>query len=54
VPQNHGRADWPEAIVGTRQETISRIENGKQTASVKLVDRIDRALQKAVAKRTKR
>jgi transcriptional regulator with XRE-family HTH domain len=41
-------------LVGTRQETISRIESGKQTASVKLVDKIDRALQKAIAKRMKR
>jgi DNA-binding XRE family transcriptional regulator len=38
-------------LVGTRQETISRIESGKQTASVKLVDKIDRVLQKAIAKR---
>lgn len=41
-------------LVGTRQETISRIESGKQTASVKLVDKIDRVLQKAIAKRTNR
>jgi DNA-binding XRE family transcriptional regulator len=41
-------------LVGTRQETISRIESGRQTASVKLVDRIDRALRKAIAKRAKR
>ena len=40
--------------VGTRQETISRIESGKQTASVKLVDKIDRVLQKAIAKRKSR
>jgi DNA-binding XRE family transcriptional regulator len=37
--------------VGTRQETISRIESGKQTASIKLVDKIDRVLQKSLAKR---
>jgi DNA-binding XRE family transcriptional regulator len=37
--------------VGIRQETISRIETGKHTASVKLVDKIDRALRKAIAKR---
>jgi DNA-binding XRE family transcriptional regulator len=36
---------------GTRQETISRIESGKYTASVKLIDRIDRVLQKAIEKR---
>lgn len=40
-------------LVGTRQETISRIESGKQTASVKLVDKIDRVLQRAIAKRNR-
>jgi DNA-binding XRE family transcriptional regulator len=40
-------------LAGTRQETISRIESGKYTASAKLVDRIDRALKKAIAKRGK-
>ena len=40
-------------MVGTRQETISRIETGKHTASVKLVDKIDRALRKALDKRAK-
>jgi DNA-binding XRE family transcriptional regulator len=38
-------------LAGTRQETISRIENGKYTASVKLVDKIDRVLQSALEKR---
>jgi DNA-binding XRE family transcriptional regulator len=38
-------------LVGVRQETISRIETGKHRASVKLVDKIDRVLQKALAKR---
>jgi ribosome-binding protein aMBF1 (putative translation factor) len=33
-------------LVGTRQETISRVESGKQTASVKLIDKIDRALKR--------
>lgn len=41
------------SLAGTRQETISRIESGKYTASVKLIDRIDRALRKALAKRKK-
>jgi DNA-binding XRE family transcriptional regulator len=41
-------------LAGTRQETISRIECGNYTASVKLVDRIDRVLQKAIAKRKER
>jgi len=39
------------SLVGVRQETISRIETGKHRASVKLVDKIDRVLQKALAKR---
>lgn len=38
-------------LIGTRQETISRIESGKQNASVKLVDKIDRALRKAIEQR---
>lgn len=38
-------------LAGTRQETISRIESGNYTASHKTIDRIDRALQKAMAKR---
>lgn len=41
------------ALAGTRQETISRIESGNYTASHKTIDRIDRALQKAMAKRKK-
>ena len=40
-------------LAGTRQETISRIESGKHSASVKLVDRIDRALKKALSKKGK-
>jgi DNA-binding XRE family transcriptional regulator len=40
-------------LAGTRQETISRIESGKYAASVKMVDRIDRAIKKAVAKKGK-
>lgn len=40
-------------LAGTRQETISRIESGKYTASAKLIDRIDRALKKAIAKKGK-
>jgi DNA-binding XRE family transcriptional regulator len=40
-------------LAGTRQETISRIEGGKYTASVKLIERIDRALKKALAKKGK-
>lgn len=37
-------------LAGTRQETISRIESGRQTASVKLIDRIDAALKKTLNK----
>jgi DNA-binding XRE family transcriptional regulator len=40
-------------LAGTRQETISRIESGNYTASHKTIDRIDRALKKATAKRQK-
>jgi len=41
-------------LAGTRQETISRIESGKYSAGVKLIDRIDRALQKAIQQKQKR
>ncbi len=37
-------------LVGTRQETISRIESGNYTASSKLVERIDRAIHSALKK----
>jgi DNA-binding XRE family transcriptional regulator len=37
---------------GIRQETLSRIENGKHSASVKVIEKIDRALQRAMRKRT--
>lgn len=38
-------------LAGTRQETISRIESGQYAASPKLVERIDRALKKTLAKK---
>lgn len=38
-------------LAKTRQETICRIEGGKVSASVKLIDRIDRVLRKALEKR---
>ena len=41
-------------MCGTRQETISRIESGKYTASVKLVDRIDRALRLAIQRKNRK
>lgn len=40
-------------LAGTRQETVSRIESGRYAASPKLVDRIDRALNKAMSKKGK-
>jgi DNA-binding XRE family transcriptional regulator len=41
-------------LAGTRQETISRVESGNYTASAKLIERIDRALQRAIRKKSKR
>jgi ribosome-binding protein aMBF1 (putative translation factor) len=41
-------------LAKTRQETISRIESGKYTASVKLIDRIDGVLQAALKARARR
>jgi DNA-binding XRE family transcriptional regulator len=41
-------------LAQTRQETISRIESGKVSASTKLVDKIDRVLQSAIKARSRR
>ena len=41
-------------LAGSRQETISRIEGGKYTASVKLIDKIDRVLQAALKARLRK
>jgi DNA-binding XRE family transcriptional regulator len=41
-------------LAGTRQETISRIENGNYTASVKLVEKIDRVLQTAIKRKRRK
>jgi DNA-binding XRE family transcriptional regulator len=41
-------------LAKTRQETISRIESGKYSASVKLIDRIDTVLQAALKARSRR
>lgn len=41
-------------LAKTRQETISRIESGKYTASVKLIDRIDAVLQAALKARSRK
>lgn len=40
-------------LAGVRQETISRLESGKHTATPRTVEKIDKALTKA-AKRRKR
>jgi ribosome-binding protein aMBF1 (putative translation factor) len=34
-------------LAGVRQETISRIESGKHTATVRIIDRIEKALSRA-------
>lgn len=39
---------------GTRQETISRIERGKYTASPKLIEKIDRVLQAALKRKERK
>jgi len=41
-------------LAKTRQETISRIEGGKYTASVKLIDKIDGVLQAALKARSRK
>jgi len=40
-------------LAGIRLETLCRIETGKHTPSVPTIDRIDRALKKALAKKHK-
>ncbi len=37
-------------LAGVRQETISRIESGKHTATVRVIDKLDKALRRAKAK----
>jgi DNA-binding XRE family transcriptional regulator len=34
-------------LAHVRQETISRIESGKQTATVRVIDKLDKALRRA-------
>jgi ribosome-binding protein aMBF1 (putative translation factor) len=34
-------------LAGVRQETISRIESGKHTTTVHVIDKLDRAIRKA-------
>ena len=41
-------------LAQTRQETISRIESGKYSASVKLIDKIDAVLQSALKNRSRK
>lgn len=38
-------------LAGLRQETLSRIETGKHTATVKTIDLIDRALKRAAKRK---
>ena len=41
-------------LSGVRQETISRIESGKHTATVRVIDKLDAAIRKSGAKRLRR
>jgi DNA-binding XRE family transcriptional regulator len=41
-------------LAGMRQETISRVESGKHTPTVRTIDRIDRALKRAAKRRKSR
>lgn len=38
-------------LAGVRQETISRLESGKHTATVRIIEKLDRALRLANANR---
>jgi len=40
-------------LAGVRQETISRIESGKHSPTVRTVEKIDRILQAALKKKGK-
>ncbi|MGD0461490.1 MAG: helix-turn-helix transcriptional regulator [Tepidisphaeraceae bacterium] len=41
-------------LAGVRQETISRIESGKQTATVRVIDKLDKAIRRASGQARKR
>jgi transcriptional regulator with XRE-family HTH domain len=41
-------------LAGVRQETISRIESGKQTATVKVIDKLDKAIHRTIVQARKR
>ena len=36
-------------LAHVRQETISRIESGKQTATVRVIDKLDKAIRRAAS-----
>ena len=40
-------------LAGLRQETISRLESGKHSPTVRTVEKIDRALKRAAARQPK-
>lgn len=41
-------------LAGVRQETVSRIESGKHTATIRIIDKLDRALQHASKRQRRR
>jgi DNA-binding XRE family transcriptional regulator len=41
-------------LAHVRQETISRIESGKQTATVQVIDKLDKAIRRAGGNRNSR
>ena len=41
-------------LAHVRQETISRIESGKHTATVRVIDKLDRAIRRASTQPSKR
>jgi DNA-binding XRE family transcriptional regulator len=41
-------------LANVRQETISRIESGKQTATVRVIDKLDKAIRRAGGQAGKR
>ena len=41
-------------LAGVRQETLSRLESGKHSPTIRTVEKIDRALKHCVAKRKAR
>lgn len=41
-------------LAGVRQETISRIESGKHTATVRVIDKLDKAIRKAIGGASRR